>query len=81
VFPWWNRYLREIEFDSFSELLGVDGQHAIGSPGYGRISVEVNGGRHDKAIVVIRMLADQVHSPRSTEYRACASSVNQLKPF
>src|SRR5690242_19457963 len=52
--------LIEIEFNFFGKVVRVNVEASVIAGIYGRVGIEVDRGRHDKAFVVVGMFADQV---------------------
>ena len=57
----------EIKFEIAGELFGMDDQVAIGPRGDGYIRREAKGGRHDEAVVVVGVFADQIDASGGTK--------------
>ena len=56
----------QIDFDALGKIFGIDQQSAIVSRRDANPDIKVDSGWHHQAIVVIRVFADQVHTPRRT---------------
>ena len=70
----------QVELDSLLELLRIDGECAIGSPPNGCMGIEFNGRGHHKAVVIVSVLPNQVHSPRGTKYSKWIHSIDYPEP-
>jgi hypothetical protein len=57
----------EVEFEISGKFLGADHQFAIAPWCNCHVDREPNGGGHDKAIVIVGMLTDQVDASRRTK--------------
>ena len=60
----------------FSEVKGVDGKLAITSRRHRCIGCELDRTGHHKSVVIVRVLANQIHPSRRAEYaRTCLKSM------
>jgi hypothetical protein len=60
----------EIEFDTLGEIFRRDYDSSVIPRRSGNVGVELNRGRHDETIVVVRVLANQIYATRrATNYR------------
>src|ERR1022692_1072319 len=71
----------QTELKLFAEILGTNNQLAIRARSNGCPSATTDGRRHAKTIVVVRVLADQVHPPRRLEdARRCSEELDKSLP-
>lgn len=54
----------ETRFDGFIEICGMDDQLSVAARSGRHAAIEFNGGRQNKAVVVVGVLADEIHAPR-----------------
>ncbi len=58
----------QVDRYAFIQIFGVNHKLVVVTRGSGHPAIELYGSRHHKAVVVVRMFADQVHSSRRTKH-------------